>query len=161
MTSIVEALVPGGKANPGPPLGPSLGPLGVNIKEVVDKINEKTKNYNGMQVPIKVIVDDKKNVEIEVGIPPTASLIMKELGIQKGSGNAGSEIVGNLSIPQVVKIAHMKKEDVLSYDLKSAMKEVMGTCVPMGVIVEGVKAKDCQTKLENGKFDDLLVGEEW
>jgi large subunit ribosomal protein L11 len=161
MTSIVEALVPGGKASPGPPLGPSLGPLGVNIKEVVEKINEKTKNYNGMQVPIKVIVDDKKNVEIEVGIPPTASLIMKELGIQKGSGNAGSEIVGNLSIPQVVKIAHMKKEDVLSYDLKSAMKEVMGTCVPMGVAVEGVKAKDCQRELENGKFDDLLVGEEW
>lgn len=161
MTSIVEALVPGGKANPGPPLGPSLGPLGVNIKEVVEKINEKTKNYNGMQVPIKVIVDDKKNVEIEVGIPPTASLIMKELGIQKGSGNAGSEIVGNLSIPQVVKIAHMKKEDVLSYDLKSAMKEVIGTCVPMGVTVEGVKPKDCQRELENGKFDDLLVGEEW
>jgi large subunit ribosomal protein L11 len=161
MTSIVEALVPGGKASPGPPLGPSLGPLGVNIKEVVEKINEKTKNYNGMQVPIKIIVDDKKNVEIEVGIPPTASLIMKELGIQKGSGNAGSEIVGNLSIPQVVKIAHMKKEDVLSYDLKSAMKEVMGTCVPMGVTVERFKAKDSQKELESGKFDDLLVGEEW
>ena len=86
---------------------------------------------------------------------------MKELGIQKGSGNAGSEIVGNLSIPQVVKIARMKKEDVLSYDLKSAMKEVMGTCVPMGVTVEGDKAKDCQRELDNGKFDDLLVGEDW
>jgi large subunit ribosomal protein L11 len=161
MASIVKALVPGGKANPGPPLGPSLGPLGVNIKAVVEKINEKTRDYNGMQVPIKIIVDDKKNVEIEVGIPPTASLIMKELGIQKGSGNAGSEIVGNLSIPQVVKIARMKKEDVLSYDLKSAMKEVMGTCVPMGVTIEGFKAKDSQKELESGKFDDLLVDEEW
>ena len=53
MTSIVEALVPGGKASPGPPLGPALGPLGVNIKEVVEKINEKTRDYNGMQVPVK------------------------------------------------------------------------------------------------------------
>jgi large subunit ribosomal protein L11 len=110
---------------------------------------------------VKVIVDDKKNVEIEVGTPPTASLIMKELGIQKGSGNAGSEVVGNLSIPQVVKIARMKKEDVLSYDLKSTMKEVMGTCVPMGVTVEGVKARECQKALDEGKFDDLLAGEEW
>src|ERR1035437_6842950 len=157
MASIVKALVPGGKANPGPPLGLSLGPLGVNIKAVVEKINEKTRDYNGMQVPIKIIVDDKKNVEIEVGIPPTASLIMKELGIQKGSGNAGSEIVGNLSMPQVVKIARMKKEDVLSYDLKSAMKEGLGTCVPMGVTIEGFKAKDSQKELESGKFDDLLV----
>jgi large subunit ribosomal protein L11 len=114
-----------------------------------------------MQVPVKIIVDDKKNVEIEVGTPPTASLIMKELGIQKGSGNAGSEVVGNLSIQQVITIAHMKKEDVLSYDLKSTMKEVMGTCVPMGVNVEGVKAKDSQKALDEGKFDDALVDEKW
>ena len=161
MTSIVEALVSGGKASPGPPLGPALGPLGINIKEVVEKINEKTRDYNGMQVPVKIIVDDKKNVEIEVGTPPTASLIMKELGILKGSGNAGGEVVGNLNIQQVIKIARMKKEDVLSYDLKSTMKEVMGTCVPMGVNVEGVKAKDSQKALDEGKFDDVLAGEKW
>jgi large subunit ribosomal protein L11 len=161
MTSIVEALVSGGKASPGPPLGPALGPLGINIKEVVEKINEKTRDYNGMQVPVKIIVDDKKNVEIEVGTPPTASLIMKELGILKGSGNAGSEIVGNLSIQQVIRIARMKKEDVLSYDLKSTMKEVMGTCVPMGVNVEGVKPRESQKALDEGKFDDVLADEEW
>jgi large subunit ribosomal protein L11 len=161
MTSIVEALVSGGKASPGPPLGPALGPLGINIKEVVEKINEKTRDYNGMQVPVKIIVDDKKNVEIEVGTPPTASLIMKELGILKGSGNAGSEVVGNLNIQQVIKIARMKKEDVLSYDLKSTMKEVMGTCVPMGVNVEGVKPRESQKALDEGKFDDVLADEEW
>lgn len=103
----------------------------------------------------------KKNVEIEVGTPPTASLIMKELGIQKGSGNAGSEVVGNLNIQQVAKIARMKREDVLAYDLKATMKEVMGTCVPMGVTVEGVRARDSQKALDEGKFDDLLAGEEW
>jgi large subunit ribosomal protein L11 len=161
MTSIVEALVPGGKANPGPPLGPALGPLGVNIKEVVDKINEKTRDYNGMQVPVKVIVDDKKNVEIEVGTPPTSALVMQEAGIKKGSGTAGSEVVGNLSVQQVVKIARMKKDDILSYDLKAAMKEVMGTCVPMGVTIEEMEARECQKALDEGKFDDVLAGEEW
>jgi len=161
MTSIVEALVPGGKANPGPPLGPALGPLGVNIKEVVDKINEKTRDYNGMQVPVKVIVDDKKNVEIEVGTPPTSALVMQEAGIQKGSGTAGTEVVGNLNIQQVAKIARMKREDILSYDLKPAMKEVMGTCVPMGVTIEEMEARECQKALDEGKFDDVLAGEEW
>ena len=161
MTSIVEALVPGGKANPGPPLGPALGPLGVNIKEVVDKINEKTRDYNGMQVPVKVIVDDKKNVEIEVGTPPTSALVMQEAGIQKGSGTSGTEVVGNLNIQQVAKIARMKREDILSYDLKPAMKEVMGTCVPMGVTIEEMEARECQKALDEGKFDDVLAGEEW
>ena len=161
MTSIVEALVPGGKANPGPPLGPALGPLGVNIKEVVEKINEKTRDYNGMQVTVKVIVDDKKNVEIEVGTPPTSALVMQEAGLQKGSGNAGSEFVGNLNIQQVAKIARMKKDDILSYDLKAAMKEVMGTCVPMGVTIEEMEARECQKALNEGKFDDVLAGEEW
>lgn len=161
MTSIVEALVPGGKANPGPPLGPALGPLGVNIKEVVEKINEKTRDYNGMQVPVKVIVDDKKNVEIEVGTPPTSALVMQEAGLQKGSGNAGSEVVGNLNIQQVAKIARMKKDDILSYDLKAAMKEVMGTCVPMGVTVEEMEPRESQKALDEGKFDDVLANEEW
>ncbi|MDD3042819.1 MAG: 50S ribosomal protein L11 [Methanosarcinaceae archaeon] len=161
MTSVVEALVPGGKANPGPPLGPALGPLGINIKEVVEKINEKTRDYNGMQVPIKVIVADDKSVEIEVGTPPTSALIMQEAGIRKGSGTSGSEVVGNLSVQQVVKIARMKRDDVLSYDLKATMKEVMGTCVPMGVTIENMAPKECQKALCEGSFDDALANEEW
>ena len=75
MGEVVEALVPGGKANPGPPLGPALGPMGVNIKEIVDNINEKTADFNGMQVPVKIIFDDKKNYTIEIGTPPTSALI--------------------------------------------------------------------------------------
>jgi len=161
MTSVVEALVSGGKANPGPPLGPALGPLGINIKEVVDKINEKTKDYNGMQVPVKVIVEDDKSVEIEVGTPPTSALVLQEAGIQKGTGVAGSEIVGNLSLQQVAKIARMKREDVLAYELKATMKEVMGTCVPMGVTIEDMDPRECQKALEEGNFDEALANEEW
>ena len=77
--------MPGGKASPGPPIGPALGPLGINIKAVVDDINAKTASYNGMQVPVKVIVDDKKNVTLEIGIPPASALVLIEAGIEKGS----------------------------------------------------------------------------
>ncbi|MDK2891902.1 50S ribosomal protein L11 [Methanohalophilus sp.] len=161
MSSVVEALVPGGKANPGPPLGPALGPLGVNIKEVVDAINEKTKDYNGMQVPVKVIVDDDKNVEIEVGTPPTTALIKQEIGIEKGSGEPNVNIVGNITIPQLAKVARMKKDDLLSYDLKAAVKEVIGTCVTMGVTTEGMKPQECQKAIDEGKFDDVLAAESW
>jgi large subunit ribosomal protein L11 len=161
MANVVEALVPGGKANPGPPLGPALGPLGINVKAVIDKINEKTKDYNGMQVPIKVIVAADKSFEIEVGTPPTAALILKELGLEKGSGAAGTTMVGNLTVPQAAKIARMKKDDVLAYTLKAAVKEVFGSCVPMGVSAEGMHPRDCQKAIDEGKFDDVLAGESW
>ena len=80
MAETIEALVDGGQASAGPPLGPALGPMGINIKAVIDKINEETKAFDGMKVPVKVIVDTSaKTFEIEVGTPPTSSLIMKEL----------------------------------------------------------------------------------
>jgi large subunit ribosomal protein L11 len=161
MANVVEALVPGGKANPGPPLGPALGPLGINIKDVIDKINEKTKDYNGMQVPVKVIVADDKSFEIEVGTPPTSALILQEAGIQKGSGEPNTVTVGNITITQAAKVARMKREDILSYDLKAAVKEVLGSCVPMGVTAEGMTAKECQKAIDKGQFDDTLAQEAW
>ncbi len=81
----VEALVEGGKATAAPPLGPALGPKGVNIGQVVAEINKKTESFKGMQVPVKVIIDpDTKEFEITVGTPPASSLIKKETGIEKG-----------------------------------------------------------------------------
>ena len=81
MAETIEVLVEGGKASAGPPLGPALGPLGVNVMQVVNAINEKTKHFDGMKVPVKVIVDPKtKGFEIEVGTPPVTALILKELG---------------------------------------------------------------------------------
>ncbi len=118
MAEVIQVLVPGGQANPGPPLGPALGPLGVNIKQIVDEINEKTKAFNGMQVPVKVIVDAQKNVSIEVGTPPTSALIMQELAISKGSGTPGTDFVGDLSMDVAVKIAKMKIDSMLAPTLK-------------------------------------------
>jgi len=161
MASSVDALVPGGKATPGPPLGPALGPLGVNIKEVIELINEKTKEFNGMQVPVKVKIADDKSITIEVGTPPTASLLMKEAGIQKGSGKPNAEKVGNITVQQAAKVARMKKDDILSYDLKAAIKEVTGTGVSVGITVEGMDVRDFQKAIDAGQFDDALANEEW
>jgi large subunit ribosomal protein L11 len=94
MVSVVEAMVSGGSASAGPPLGPSLGPLGVNVKAIIEKINEQTAAFKGMQVPIKVIIDDKKQFTITVGTPPTSALIIKEAGIEKGSGTPNTVTVG-------------------------------------------------------------------
>ncbi len=152
MPRVVEVLVPGGEASPGPPLGPAIGPLGLNVKEVVDKINEATKDFQGLSVPVKLIVHDDRSFDIEVGIPPATALIKKELGISKGSSKTGSETVGNLTIEQVKAIAKMKASEVLSYDLKNAVKEVLGTCLSMGVTVEGKNPKEVQKEIDEGKI---------
>jgi len=154
MVETVEALVEGGKATAGPPLGPALGPLGVNIMQIINTINDKTKQFNGMKVPVKVIVDPKtKNFEIEVGTPPAASLILNELGVEKGSGSAGTHKIGNLTIDQAIKIAKMKYENLLGRDLKQKTKEIIGTCVSLGVTVEGKKPQEIQKAIDNGDFD--------
>jgi len=151
--TFVEILVAGGKATSGPPIGSTLGPLGVNVKAVVDKINEATKAFNGMQVPVKVIIGDKKQFTIQVGTPPTSSLIKKEIGIELGSGTPGKNFVGNLTIKQAIAVANMKKGDSISKNLKNGVKEVVGTCGTMGVTIEGMKAKDATVAINSGKFD--------
>ena len=83
MAEILELLVDGGKATSGPPVGPALGPMGLNIMEVVKVINEKTKAFESMKVPVKLTIDTKtKKYEVTVGTPPTSALILKELGIE-------------------------------------------------------------------------------
>jgi len=154
---VVEALVSGGQATAGPPLGPSLGPLGVNVLVIVNKINEETKSYAGMKVPVKIIVDtDTKEFEVTVGIPTTAALIVKEAGIQKGSGKPNTEKIGNLSLDQTVKIAEVKRRSLLSRSLKAAVKEVVGTCVSMGVTIDQKDPKAVLQEIGEGKYDREL-----
>ena len=159
MPQVVEVLVEGGKATPGPPLGPAIGPLGLNVKQVVDEINKATKEFEGMQVPVKIIVEDpkKKIFRIEVGIPPTSQLIKKELGIPKGSSEAGHTPVGNLTMEQVIKIAKMKIDQMLSPTLKAAAKEVIGTALSMGVTVEGKDPREVQREIDEGLYDEIFA----
>ncbi|MBU7023938.1 MAG: 50S ribosomal protein L11 [Theionarchaea archaeon] len=144
----VDALVDGGKATAGPPLGPALGPLGLNLNLVIATINEKTAAFDGMKVPIKLIVDpETKDFEVKVGTPPVSALVKKELGLEKAAQTPGVESVGDITMEQVKKVARIKMDDMLSYTEKNAMKEVMGTCVSMGVTVEGRDPRDVQKEL--------------
>jgi large subunit ribosomal protein L11 len=158
MADTVEVLVEGGRATPGQPLGPALGPLGVNIPKIVAEINNKTKAFDGMKVPVKIIIDSKtKNFDIKVGTPPTSSLISKELGVEKGSGSPKANKVGNLTIDQAIKIAQMKGDSLMGKDLKMKVLEVVGTCTSMGVTIEGMEPKVARTEILAGKFDQQLV----
>ena len=156
----VETLVSGGQATAGPPLGPALGPLGVNVLAIVNKINEVTGQYSGMKVPVKITVNtETKEFEVNVGTPTTSALIISELGIKKGSGTPNTEKVGNLSLAQVIRIADIKSSKLLARDLKAAVKEVMGSCVSLGVTVEDKDPREVQQEVEEGTHDSLLASE--
>src|SRR2546428_11885367 len=120
MAEVLEVLVDGGKATAGPPLGPALGPMGMNIMEIVKAINERTKSFEGMKVPVKLVIDTKtKTYTIEIGTPPTSALILKELGAEKGSGDAGETRTGTLSIAQAAEIATMKADVMVGKEVNS------------------------------------------
>ncbi len=150
-------MVEGGKATPGPPLGPALGPLGINVAQVIAKINEATGSFAGMKVPVTVVVKKKtKEFSVEIGSPPTSALIKKELGAERGAKTAGTEVVGNLSLAQVINVAKLKSGTSLAKNLKSAVKETLGTCVSLGVTVEGKDAREVQQEIEKGAHDGEL-----
>jgi len=154
----IEQLVNGGAASAAPPLGPALGPLGVNIGEVIKAINEKTAAFKGMQVPVKITADtETKAFEIEVGTPPASSLIKKEAGIEKASGAPATTKVADLKIEQIIKISQMKEDDLLGKTANARVKEIIGTCVSMGILVEGVEAKDAIGRVDAGEFDEKIA----
>jgi len=158
---VVEALVSGGQATAGPPLGPALGPLGVNVLAIVNKINEVTKNYAGMKVPVKITVNvETKEFDVSVGTPTTSALVVSELGVSKGSGAPKTEKVGNLSMAQVVRVAKIKRSRLLARDLRAAVKEVLGSCVSMGVTVEDKDPREVQKEVGEGKYDALFEKEQ-
>ncbi len=152
MKEKIEALIDGGKATPGPPLGPKLGPLGVNVGKLISDINNATKDFAGMKVPVIIEIDtDTKTWEIKVGTPPTSQLILKEINANKGSGKPNEEKVGDLKLEQIIKIAKVKKNDMGAKSLKSAVKTVLGTCVSVGVTVDGMDPRDLQKKIDSGE----------
>jgi large subunit ribosomal protein L11 len=154
----VDVLVEGGKATAAPPLGPALGPTGVNIGQVIAKINEKTAAYKGMQVPVKVTIETTtKTFEISIGTPPASALIKKESGAEKGSGNPKADLVADLKIEQIIKIALMKESDLLGKDLTMKVREVIGTCQSMGIMVEGMRAQEALKAVEAGTFDKEIT----
>ncbi len=151
----ISALVTGGQATAGPPLGPALGPMGINITEVIKEINEKTKDFDGMKVPVTVSVDpDTKKWDIEVGIPSAAALVLKEAGIQKGSGTSGTDWVGDVGIDAILKVAKTKLDLSYASSIKSVSKEIIGTCLCLGIKIEGKTPKELTAEINEGKWDE-------
>lgn len=149
---IIAGLIEGGKASGGPPLGPALGPLGVNINAIVAEINDKTKQFAGIKIPVKVIVDPvTKSYKVEVGAPPTSALILKELGIQSGA-KTKDETVGNITMEQIKKIAQAKESKMYGNTPAARAKQIIGTCKSMGVKVEGEDPRVIIAKINKGEI---------
>lgn len=154
----VSALVTGGKASAGPPLGPAMGPLGVNIMEVINAINEKTSDFEGMKVPVTVTVDTgTKKWEVAIGVPSVAALLLKEAGIQKGSGASGTVWAGEVGMDAVVRVARAKLESSYTSSLKSASKMIVGTCLPLGLKIEGKTPKEMTAEIDEGRWDEKFA----
>lgn len=152
---IIEAMVDAGKAKPGPPLGPKLGPLGVNISEIVNEINERTKDLEG-KVPVKLDIDTKtKEYTIKVGTPPTTALILKELGIEKGTGH-WDESFPSLTMDNIIRVAQIKGDSLSGKTLQDKALEVVGTCVSMRLNVDGNSAKETIRLINEGHYRSVL-----
>ncbi len=220
-TETLDLLIEGGKAKPGPATAPKLGALKVNMGQLFQDINEKTKDYAGMNVPVKVIINKKDHsYEIKIGTPPVSSLLRKELGLKKIAGETKTEepengeekakegekkenekvdkkdekkegeeeteekktkkeekrekaekarkdkekekvreIVADVKMEQCVRVAKMKRDSLLAKTFKSAVKEVVGSCVSMPVTVEGKTPKETLKDIDEGKYDSVLKEE--
>jgi len=156
MAGTIDILVPGGQATPGPPLGPELGPTPVDVQAVVAEINDRTAAFDGTTVPVTVTYEDDGSFELEVGVPPTAALIKDVAGFDTGSGRPERDFVADISVEDVRQVAEQKLDDLLAYDLKAAAKEVAGTCVTLGVTIDGEDARTFNERVDAGKYDEIL-----
>jgi large subunit ribosomal protein L11 len=163
MIEKIKILVEGGKASPDAITGPKLSTLKLNVNKIFQEINEKTKEFEGLQVPVTIEVDtETKEYSIKVGIPPTSSLVKKELGIEKAKISEedkakGVTSIGNLKFEQIVKIAKMKMEEMDVKNLKNAVKQVIGTCVSMqGILIEDKQPKEILREVNEGEWDEQI-----
>jgi large subunit ribosomal protein L11 len=154
----IKLLAEGGAMKPGPALSQKLGPAGIPINQVIQKINEATSDFPGLKVPVELDIDVKtKKFEVKIFSPPVAELLKKELGIAKGSGAQLKTLVANASIEQIISVAKTKMQNLLCKDLKSAVKVVAGTCVSLGVLIENKPAKEIERDIEAGKYDKEIA----
>ncbi len=156
----IKLLVEGGAMQPGPALSQKLGPAGINIGEVISKVNEATKDFKGLKVPVELDVDaGTKEFNVQVFSPPASELLKKELGVEKGSGTQKKLYVANASIEQIISVAKQKLTNLLAKDLKAAVKSIIGTCTSLGVLVENKPASEVGQDIDDGKFDKEIQAE--
>ena len=153
----IKLLVEGGAMQPGPALSQKLGPAGINLGQVISKVNEVTSDFKGLKVPVELEVDmGTKEFEVKVFSPPVSELLKKELGLEKGSAEQKKMQVANASIEQIISIAKTKMPNLLAKDLKAAVKSVIGTCTSLGIIVENKPATEIGHQIDTGKFKEEI-----
>jgi len=156
----IKLLVEGGEMQPGPALSQKLGPAGINIGQVISKVNDATKNFKGLKVPVELDVDlGTKSFEVKVFSPPVSELLKKELGIEKGSGTQKKLYAANASIEQIISIAKQKMSNLLAKDLKAGVKSIVGTCTSLGILVENKSPIEVGKEIDEGKFDKEIKQE--
>lgn len=150
-------VIEGGKATPGPPIGPALSPYKVNVVDVVNAINRATKDYEGLSVPVEVTIDtDTRQYEIKVGIPTTTALLMKAANAKSPTGDPAHQKIGNISIEDAIRIAIIKKEQLSAKTLKEAVKTILGTARSIGITVDGKDPKEVIRLINEGQYSDVL-----
>lgn len=133
VTAKIKLQAPGGQATPAPPVGPALGQHGVNIGQFVQQFNERTRELNGMIVPIEITVYSDRSFTFEVKSPPAAVLLKKMANVAKGSGVPNKEKVGKVTKADIRKISETKIKDLNAYDLDHADRIIAGTARSMGI----------------------------
>lgn len=156
----VKLLIEGGDMKPGPALSQKLGPIGINLRQVIQKVNEATKSFAGLKVPVELEINPStKEFEVQVFSPPVSELLKKEFGVEKGSGDQGKIKVANASIEEIISIAKTKLSNLLARDLKAAVKSVVGTCASLGILIENKPAKEIEKEINEGKYDKEISQE--
>ncbi len=154
---LVRVKVQGGKASQAPPLGPTLNQLGLNVSEVVSKINELTKGFEGMEVNVNIYVNPQtKEYRIEVKSPTTTSLLLKFAGVQQPSGDPAHKKVGDISFDKIVEVSILKKNDLTAKTLKSAVKSIISTAGSIGLTINGKDFKQVLKEVDEGLYDEIL-----
>jgi large subunit ribosomal protein L11 len=135
ITAYVKLQCPAGKANPSPPVGPALGQHGVNIMEFCKQFNARTKDQDGMTIPVVITVYSDRTFTFITKTPPASVLLLKAAGVEKGSGTPGKTKVGKVARTKVEEIAKLKMPDLNAVDLAGAIKMIEGTARNMGLDV--------------------------
>jgi large subunit ribosomal protein L11 len=136
--TVVKLQIEAGKATTGPPVGPSLAPHGINLMELIKAYNAATASQVGSVVPVEVSIYEDRSFTFELKTPPASQLLRKAAGIEKGSGEAGRSVAGQVTRDQVREIAETKMRDLNANDIEAAMKVIAGTARSMGIeVVEG------------------------
>ena len=139
---------------PGPAVAQQLGPMGINMGKVISDVNTATADFKGMKVPVELDINEEtKEFTINALSPPTAELLKKEMGYDKGSDDKKKDKVANASIETIIKVAKIKHPYMLEKEFKSAVKSILGTCTSIGILAENKEANEIIEEVASGKYD--------